>query len=70
MFVDPVWATKFPPFLTVEMAAELVQVPKQTIYTWSSQGLLGGCSCRAGKYLRILRDKFILKLVNEGLHGE
>ena len=69
MFADPAWAAKFPPLLTVDEAAQLARVPKQTVYAWSSQGLLKGCSQKVGKHLRILRDKFMLKLFNEGLHG-
>jgi hypothetical protein len=69
MFSDPVWSAKFPPLLTVDEAAELARVPIQTLYGWSSQCLLKGCSHRAGKHLRILRDKFIQKIFNEGLHG-
>ena len=69
-FSDPSWAAAFPPILTVDQAAALAQVPKQTIYSWSSQGLLVGCSQRIGKHLRILRNKFILKLFNEGLHAQ
>ena len=70
MFADPAWAVKFPPLLTVDEAAQLARVPKQTVYAWSSQGLLKGCSRKVGKHLRILRDKFILKIFNEGLHGD
>jgi len=69
MFVDPEWAARFPPILTVDEAAVLARVPKQTVYGWSSQGLLKGCSRKVGKHLRILRDRFILKIFNEGLHG-
>ncbi len=69
MFADPASAVKFPPLLTVDEAAQLARVPKQTVYAWSSQGLLKGCSRKVGKHLRILRDKFILKIFNEGLHG-
>ena len=69
MFADPAWAAKFPPLLTVDEAAQLARVPKQTVYAWSSQGLLKGCSQKVGKHLRILRDKFMLKLFNEGLHA-
>jgi excisionase family DNA binding protein len=69
-FSDPAWATAFPPILTVDQAAALAQVPKQTVYAWSSQGRLKGCSRRAGKHLRILRDRFIQKLFNEGLYGD
>ncbi len=63
------WATKFPPVLTVDEAAQLARVPKQTVYAWSSQGLLKGCSRKVGRHLRILRDKFVLKIFNEGLHA-
>jgi hypothetical protein len=69
MFSDPVWAAKFPPFLTVQEAAELARVPVQTIYAWSSQGLLKECSKRAGKRLLILRNKFVQKIICEGLYG-
>ena len=69
LFSDPAWAAAFPPILTVDQAAALAQVPKQTVYAWSSQGLLRGCSRRAGKHLRIVRDRFVLKLFNEGLDG-
>jgi len=69
MFADPTAASQFPPLLTIDEAAQLARVPKQTMYAWSSQGLLKGCSRKVGKHVRILRDKFILKIFNEGLHG-
>jgi hypothetical protein len=69
-FSDPRWAAAFPPILTADQAAALIQVPKQTLYSWSSQGLLKGCSRRTGKHLRIFRDRFVQKLFNEGLHGD
>jgi hypothetical protein len=59
MFVDPIWAGKFPPLLSVETAAELADVSKATIYDWSSRGLLDKCAKRQGKRLRILRDRFV-----------
>ena len=69
MFVDPAEAVKFPPVLTVDEAAQLARVPKQTVYGWSSQGLLKGCSRKVGKRLLILRDKFMQKIFNEGLYA-
>jgi excisionase family DNA binding protein len=66
-FSDSAWANRFPPILTVEQAAELLQVPKGTIYDWSSRGLLMGCARRMGKHLRFMRDRLILKLFNEEL---
>jgi excisionase family DNA binding protein len=70
LFADPIWAAKFPPLLTVDQAAELLQVPKQTVYAWSSQGLLDSCKSRAGKHLRLLRDRLIQSLSEGKLHGD
>lgn len=70
LFQEPDAAARFPPILTVDQAAELAHVPKQTIYAWSSQGHLRGCSRKVGKHLLILRDKFIHRIFNEGLHDE
>lgn len=66
-FADAHWATEFPPLLTVDQAARLAQVPKATVYDWSSRGLLRGCARRVGKHLRILRDRFYLKITSEGI---
>lgn len=67
-FADPLWATKFPPVLTVDQAADLLQVPMQTIYDWRSRGLLVGCGRKAGKHLRFFRDKLLCLIFNEGLY--
>jgi excisionase family DNA binding protein len=64
------WATKFPPILTVDQAAELLQVPKKTVYDWSSRGLLRSCSKRVGKHLRILRDRLIQVTFQKGITCE
>ena len=53
--------------LSVDQAARLLQVPKATIYDWSSRGLLRGCGRRAGKHLRIFRDRLLTRVFNEGL---
>ena len=69
VFDDPTWSAKFPPFLTKQHVAELLEVPISTVYAWSSQGLLDPCKVRAGKHLRFLRNRFV-QLVSEGkLHG-
>ncbi len=69
LFEGSAWSEKFPPLLSVEQVAELLQVPKSTVYCWSSQGLLDPCKCRVGKHLRLQRDRFV-QLVSEGkLHG-
>lgn len=68
-FADPLWAEKFPPILTVDQAAEMLQVHKSTLYQWSSAGRLQGCACRAGKHLRILRNRLIQQLIAEAQNG-
>lgn len=68
-FADPATAQKYPPILTTQQAADLIQVPLGTIYDWSSRGLLRGCAKRAGKHLRIFRDRFVGQIFNEGLYG-
>ena len=66
-FADPMWAAKFPPVLTIDQVAELLQVPKQTVYDWNSRGLLRGCCRKTGKHLRFFRDKLLFLIFNEGL---
>ncbi|WP_298865608.1 excisionase family DNA-binding protein [uncultured Gimesia sp.] len=61
------WAVKYPPILTVDQAAELMCVPKATLYQWNSEGKLTGCVQRVGKHLRLFRDRLILKLMNKGI---
>jgi len=60
-------AGRFPPVLSVDQAAELLLVPKATIYDWRSRGLLNGCSRRLGKHVRFFRDRLILHVFNEGI---
>ncbi|MEI8381035.1 MAG: helix-turn-helix domain-containing protein [Planctomycetota bacterium] len=66
-FEDPHWAAEFPPVLSVDQAALLIQVPKATIYEWSSRKLLRGCARKVGKHLRIFRDRFLAQIANEGI---
>jgi excisionase family DNA binding protein len=66
-FSDPLWAREYPPILNVDQAARLLQVPRGTLYDWSSRGLLRGCSRRVGKHLRFFRDRLITTAFNEGL---
>lgn len=58
-FNDPELTNRFPPLLTPEQAAELLQVPLQTIYDWSSRGQLDGCKAKVGKHLRLARDRLL-----------
>jgi excisionase family DNA binding protein len=70
MFADAGMAERFPPILTADQAAALAQVPKETLYAWSSQGRLDGCKARAGRHLRIHRDKFVWLIFNEGINDQ
>lgn len=63
-FIDPVWATKFPPVMSIEQAAELLQMPIATLYDWRSRGLLNGCCRKVGKRLRFLRDRLMKQIFN------
>jgi hypothetical protein len=64
-FADPALAAKYGPILTIEEAADLVQVPAETLRGWRSRGLLDSCSRRVGKRVRIWRDRLVLWLFNE-----
>ena len=63
-FADPHWAARYPPILSVEQVAAMLQVPKQTVYDWSSRGQLKGCSRKIGKYLRFFRDRLLTHFFN------
>jgi hypothetical protein len=69
-FADPKWASAFPPVLTPEEAAELIRVPLATIYDWSSRELLANCAVRAGKRLKIWRDRLIIQVFNHGIKND
>ena len=66
-FSDPTWSKKYPPLMSIDQTAELLQISKDTIYDWRSRGLLKGCCRKVGKHLRFFRDRLIQKLMNEGL---
>ena len=70
MFVDEASHNEFPPILSVQQAARLMQVPDRTIYDWSSRGLLRHCSKKVGKHLRILRDRFIQHAFEKGVRQD
>lgn len=69
-FTDPIWGAKYPPILTLDDAAKLLSVPKNTLYAWSSQGLLDACKTRAGKHVRLLRDRLIQDLCEGKFRGK
>lgn len=69
-FADPARAERFPPVLSIDQAADLLQIPKQTIYQWRSRGLLGNCSRRVGKHVRFCRDRLLKRVFNEGINDD
>jgi excisionase family DNA binding protein len=68
-FADPQWASLYPPVLTIDQAAALLQVKKATLYDWNSRGLLRGCCRKLGKHLRFFRDKLLIQTFNYGLNS-
>lgn len=69
-FKEGVYAEKFPPILTIEQAAELVQIPVGTLRDWRSRGLLDDCCTKAGKHIRFHRDRFMKLIFNDGLRAD
>jgi hypothetical protein len=67
-FADPDSASRYPPIMTIEQAADLLQYPTETLRNWRSRGMLSGCSRRGGKRVRFFRDRLIKLFFNNGLH--
>ena len=66
-FSDPIAAMRYPPVMSLERAAEMIDVPLDTMRDWRKRGLLGSCSRRVGKHVRIFRDRFVHLIFNDGL---
>jgi hypothetical protein len=63
-FNEPHWATEFPPIMSTEQVAKLLQLPIGTIYQMSSQGCFATCAKRVGKYLRFHRPRLLQAIFN------
>ena len=63
-FSSGMWAEKFPPVLTIEQAAGLLQVPVGTIREWRARGRLRKCCRKVGKHLRFYRDRLVEVIFN------
>ena len=70
LFAQPVDAERFRPFLTLEEAANLLNVPVGTLRDWRSRGYLQGCCRKAGQRLIFLRDRLVRKVFVEGLRDD
>lgn len=55
---------KYPPLLLIHEAAEIARVPKQTMYDWSSRGLLDALKVKRGRRVLFLRDAFIRYVID------
>lgn len=49
----------YPPVLTMQQAAQLLQISRCTLYRWFKSGKLATCSAKHGQQVRILRDKLL-----------
>jgi hypothetical protein len=63
-FNDPHWAKEFPPLMSTEQVAKLLQLPIGTIYQMSSQGCFATCAKRVGKHLRFHRPRLLQAIFN------
>lgn len=54
----------FPPLITFQQAAEIAQRPLKTVYDWSSRGYFDAFKHRLGRERRLLRDPFVLWMLN------
>lgn len=53
------YAKEFPALINPQQACEIAQVPKGTVYEWSSRGELDHIKHKVGRHLRLERDGFI-----------
>ena len=60
--VDP---QQYPPILTPDQAAALLQVSRCTVYRWSSEGRYKS-AIRRGRPLRFFRDRLVQAFFAEG----
>jgi hypothetical protein len=56
---------QYPPLITVEQAAEISCRKVQTIYDWSSRGLLDSSKVKRGGRLLLRRDAFVRFILDD-----
>jgi excisionase family DNA binding protein len=62
LFDNSVGKDHFPPVLSPQQAAALLNISVHTLYQWLSKGYLKGCSRRRGKRVFIWRDALVVGL--------
>jgi len=50
---------QFPPILTVEQLADLLQISTKTLYEWIAKDRLAGAFRKRGKHILVWRDRVI-----------
>ncbi len=50
---------QFPPIMTVEQLAALLQISRKTLYEWAEHGRLDGAFRKRGKHILFWRDRAI-----------
>lgn len=53
------------PVLNLKQVSDLLQVPVDTLYQWSSQGYFKNCAQQNGKHLLFFRDRLLQTIFNE-----
>lgn len=61
------WIERFPPLLTAQQAAELLQVSINAIYHLRCEGRLDGTFTKIAGKLRFWRDRLIRRAMTKGL---
>lgn len=61
-------SNKFPPILTVEQAAQFMQLERHTIYELIRQGRIP--AFRAGRAIRLSRDKLLEIVGEDGMRAD
>jgi excisionase family DNA binding protein len=59
MFAVEPWSTHYPPMLTIEQVARLLQVSRRTIHQWIAEGKFAGTTSKVGKHRRFLRERVV-----------
>ena len=55
---------QFPPIMTVDQLAALLQISRKTVYEWAEKGRLDGAFRKRGKHILIWRDRALDILFN------
>jgi Helix-turn-helix domain len=61
------FSERYPPLINIKEAAEIARVPSpQSIYFWSSSGVLDACKVKCGRRVLFKRDAFVRFVLGAG----